>query len=280
MTKFTFLWCCPSCKYWWAGVNMNFKHTWHRWLLPLNVKWPLANNSWHSIKESLWQAAFLLYIFVIPEWSYSSGLRWNCSGEQLPETRCSCRSVTKINCMMNVVCEHEYLGESTGTGDGGGQDATGRRCPVVQDSAASASLSSCLSQALVMLNHCTGDFYAACGSFPCPLSYILLPTDQHWHSMDGKRDQWMVLCFLVLAVNLWIFPRTVIWNKTQAALKSIQWHCFFPTKKLQCISRKTDITPHWLYFIILQFQCKPVHTFFYFLDETYPILISFNQNKK
>lgn len=159
MTKFTFLWCCPSCKYWWAGVNMNFKHTWHRWLLPLNVKWPLANNSWHSIKESLWQAAFLLYIFVIPEWSYSSGLRWNCSGELLPETQCSCRSVTKINCMMNVVCEPEYLGESTGIGDGGGQDAAGRRCPVVHDSAASASLLLCLSQALVMLNHCTGGLF-------------------------------------------------------------------------------------------------------------------------
>lgn len=279
MTKCTFLWCCPSCKYWWAGVNMNFKHTWHRWLLPFNVKWPLANNSWCSIKESLWQAAFPLYIFVIPEWSYSSGLRWNCPGEKLPETQCSCRSATKINCMMNVVCELEYLGEGTGTGDGGGQDAAGRRCPVVQDSSAPASLLLCLSQALVMPNHCTGEFYTASGSFPCPLGHILLPADQHWHSMGGKKDQWMVLCFLLLAVSLWIF-QTVIWNKTRTALRSVQWHCPLPTKQLQSISRKTDITPHWLYFTILQFQCKPVHKFFCLLDEAYPILISFNQNKK
>lgn len=181
---------------------------------------------------------------------------------------------------MNVVCEPECRGEGTGIGDGGGQDAAGRRCPVVQDSATPASLSSCLSQALGMPNRCTGDFYTASGSFPCPLGHVLLPTDQHWHSMDGTKDQWMVLCFLILAVRLWIFPKTVIWNKIQAALRSVQWHCFFPTKQLQRISRKTDITPHQLYFIILQFQCKPVHKFFCLLDEAYPILISFNQNKK
>lgn len=241
MTKCTFLWCCPSCKYWWAGVNMNFKHTWHRWLLPFNVKWPLANNSWCSIKESLWQAAFPLYIFVIPEWSYSLGLRWNCPGEQLPETQCSCRSVTKINCTMNVVCEPECQGE--------GRGRWWRAGCSWQKMFSSPGL--CCSSILVIVSlpgtghaeslhwgflHSQWIFSLSSGSHPSANR----PTLTAWMK---KKDQWMVLCFLILAVSLWIFPKTVIWNKTQATLRSVQWHYSFPTKQLQSISRKTDIAP-------------------------------------
>lgn len=47
---------------------------------------------------------------------------------------------------------------------------------------------------------------------------------------DWKKSEWTILCFLILAVSLWVFPKTAIWNKIWAVLRRVSMALLFSYK--------------------------------------------------